>query len=134
MDPVDNGTSSDTHRSFDIESSSEVTQSSTSTVPPYWTHRRNEPYASIKDNKPAPITLEDHTEGPDALKQSQAMWAKGVAIDIDDYVIIAGTVPNVGKFVVWNCRIDTLDVSCFSFGSRGSTGCPSDDMPFRAAR
>lgn len=74
-------------------------------TPPHWLHRRQESYASIVDNKPAPITLEDHTEGPS--EQQDAVWAK--AIYIEDYVIISGSVPSVGSFVVWHCRIDTLD-------------------------
>ena len=74
-------------------------------TPPHWLHRRQESYASVVDNKPAPITLEDHTEGPSA--QHDAVWAK--AIYIQDYVIVSGSVPSVGSFVVWHCKIDTLD-------------------------
>lgn len=78
-----------------------------SLVPPYWSHRRYESYSSVKNTKPPPITLEDHTEEPS--EQSGAVWAKGVTVD--DYVLVSGAVPNVGSFVVWNCRIETLDVS-----------------------
>lgn len=81
--------------------------SKTSLIPPYWSHRRYESYASIENTKPAPITLEDHTE--DLGEHTASCWAKGVSID--SYVIIDGTVPNVGRFVVWHCKIDTLDVS-----------------------
>lgn len=80
---------------------------SPSLVPPYWSHRRYESYSSVKIAKPAPITLEDHTEEP--CEQSAAVWAKGVGID--DYVLVSGTVPSVGNFVVWNCKVETLDVS-----------------------
>lgn len=78
-----------------------------SLIPPYWSHRRDESYASVENTKPPPITLEDHTEGHS--EQSGSCWARGVTID--GYVIVTGTVPNVGNFVVWNCKIDTLDVS-----------------------
>ena len=78
-----------------------------SLIPPYWSHRRNESYASVENTKPPPITLEDHTEGHS--EQSGSCWARGVTID--GYVVVTGTVPNVGNFVVWNCKIDTLDVS-----------------------
>lgn len=78
---------------------------SPSLVPPYWSHRRYESYSSVKIAKPAPITLEDHTEEP--CEQSAAVWAKGVGID--DYVLVSGTVPSVGNFVVWNCKVETLD-------------------------
>ncbi|KAL2058252.1 hypothetical protein ABVK25_001870 [Lepraria finkii] len=76
-----------------------------SLIPPYWSHRRNESYASVENTKPPPITLEDHTEGHS--EQSGSCWARGVTID--GYVVVTGTVPNVGNFVVWNCKIDTLD-------------------------
>lgn len=92
--------------------------SSLSLVPPYWSHRRYESYSSVKNSKPAPITLEDHTEEPS--EQSGPAWAKGVTID--DYVLVSGTVPNVGKFVVWNCKIETLDVSPITLSC---TGCPT---------
>lgn len=82
-------------------------KSSPSLVPPYWSHRRYESYSSVKNTKPPPITLEDHTEEPS--EQSGAVWAQGVTID--DYVLVSGTLPNVGNFVVWNCKIETLDVS-----------------------
>lgn len=82
-------------------------ESPPSLVPPYWSHRRYESYSSVKNTKPPPITLEDHTEEPS--EQSGAVWAEGVTID--DYVLVSGTVPNVGNFVVWNCKIETLDVS-----------------------
>ncbi len=82
-------------------------ESSPSLIPPYWSHRRYESYSSVKNTRPPPITLEDHTEEPS--EQSDAVWAAGVTID--DYVLVSGTVPNVGNFVVWNCKIETLDVS-----------------------
>ena len=92
-----------------------------SLIPPYWSHRRYESYSSIKNTKPPPITLEDHTEEPS--EQSGAVWAAGVTID--DHVLVSGTVPSVGNFVVWHCRIETLDV-CRSL-------CPSSCMSCLAA-
>ena len=76
-------------------------------VPPYWSHQRHESYSSVGNTKPAAITLEDHTG--ENFPESHWAWAKGVTID--DYVLVAGSVPNLGNFVVWNCKIDTLDVS-----------------------
>ena len=76
-------------------------------TPPYWSHRRYESYLSVENTNPPPITLEDHTEG--TCEQNSPLWAKGVSID--DYVLITGNVPNIGNFVVWNCKIDMLDVS-----------------------
>lgn len=85
-------------------------EASKSLVPPYWSHRRYESYASVENIKPPPITLEDHTE--EQFSDSSLPWARGVSID--EHVLVtgrAGPVYNVGKFIVWNCRIDTLDVS-----------------------
>ena len=77
-----------------------------SLVPPYWSHQRYESYSSVQASKPPPITLEDHTEEPS--EQSGAVWARSVTVD--DHVLVSGAVPSVGSFVVWNCRIDTLQV------------------------
>ena len=85
-----------------------------SLIPPYWSHRRYESYSSVKNTRPPPIRLEDHTEEPS--EQSGAVWAEGVTID--DYVLVGGSVPNVGSFVVWNCKIETLDVSPVALLSR----------------
>ena len=82
-------------------------ESSSSIVPPYWSHRRYESYSSVKNTKPPPITLEDHTE--ESYEESGAVWAEGVTIE--NYVLVSGTIPSVGNFVVWNCKIETLDVS-----------------------
>lgn len=54
-----------------------------------------------------PITLEDHTD--EGSEQCKALWAKHVTID--DYVIVSGNAPAVGAYVVWNCTVETLDVS-----------------------
>ena len=79
-------------------------------VPPYWSHRRYESYCSVGNAKPPPIILEDHTE--EHFYHDHPSWAKGVTID--DYVLVAGSIPGPGNFVVWTCRIDTLDVSILS--------------------
>ena len=76
-------------------------------TPPYWLHHRHGSFASAIDTKPAPITLEDHTEEPS--EQEGVVWAKGVYIE--DHVVVSGNMPNVGDFVVWKCRIDTIDGS-----------------------
>jgi len=79
-------------------------------IPPYWTHRRYESYHSIQDNRPAAIILEDHTEEPTG--RSGSLWAKGVLIE--SHVCVTGTIPSAGSFVVWHCKIDTLDVGQFN--------------------
>jgi hypothetical protein len=35
------------------------------------------------------------------------LWAQSIAID--DYVVVRGTT-GIGAYVVWNCRINTLQV------------------------
>ena len=106
----------------------DAAQTSTkSLTPPYWSHRRYESYASIKNIKPAPITLEDHTE-EDLSEHIRSCWARGVAID--SYVVVDGTVPNLGRFVVWNCKIDTLDVSTQSRVQSNDISLSPHSSPF----
>ncbi|KAM0799195.1 Phox homologous domain-containing protein, partial [Usnea florida] len=83
---------------------------------PYWSHRRDESYSSVTTAKPPPITLEDHTEEPS--EQSAAVWAQGV--EIEEYVLVSGQLPSVGKFVVWVCRIGMLDGGAFVLRKRYS--------------
>ena len=51
------------------------------------------------------ISLEDHTES--FSETSGSLWAR--AITIADYVIVKGSPTGVGAYVVWNCRVETLD-------------------------
>ncbi len=112
MDPTRDEESSQSHdpNTHQDSTANERPGTPPSTVPPYWQHRRLVSYASVNNPKPAPIILEDHTE--ETSEQTGLLWAKGVSID--DYVIIQGNVPSLGDYTVWNCKIDTLDVSfCF---------------------
>lgn len=75
-------------------------------IPPYWSHHRNASRTSqISQDQPV-ITLEDHTEDPNS-ETSRGLWAKSVTID--DYAVVEGKT-GVGAYVVWSCRIQTLDV------------------------
>lgn len=79
---------------------------SLSTVPLYWQHRRYESYTSVDIIRPPAIILEDHTETePDC---SSPLWAK--AVSLEDYVVVSGSFASVGNYIVWSCKIDTLDV------------------------
>ena len=80
-------------------------------TPIYWQHRRFESYASIGAYKPPPITLEDNT-AEDADNIRSPLWARHVSIE--GHVVITGSLPGVGDYTVWNCKIDTLDVSTHS--------------------
>ena len=82
-------------------------------VPPHWSHQRHESYISIDEGmRSPPIILEDNTG--EGSERSSSCWARRVSID--DYVLVSGSVPSVGTFVVWNCKVDTLDVSLPSSG------------------
>lgn len=88
-------------------SSNKSSASAQSIAPPYWQqHRQHESYSSVGHLKPQPIILEDHTE--ERSEQSGALWAKGVSVT--DHVLVSGTVPNLGDFMVWNCTIEMLNV------------------------
>ncbi|MCJ1380831.1 PX domain-containing protein ypt35 [Xylographa soralifera] len=79
-------------------------------IPPYWQHRRQFSHASVVSNasitgRPPPIILEDHTEELDG--QRSPLWAKSVAID--NHVVVSGNITGVGNYVVWICKVFTLD-------------------------
>lgn len=83
-----------------------------SVVPPYWQRHgrqasRMSSY-STDNGHPTPIGLEDHTD--EFSEHCKVLWAKSVTID--DYVVVSGTAPGLGAYVVWNCTVETLDVSC----------------------
>lgn len=75
-------------------------------IPPYWSHHRNPSRASQASVDQPAITLEDNTEDPYS-ETSRGLWAKSVTVD--DYVVVEGKT-GIGAYVVWNCRIQTLDV------------------------
>ncbi len=86
-------------------------RNSVGVVPPYWqSHQRNASYLSnysADNGRPTPIGLEDHTD--EDSDHCKVLWAKGVTID--DYVVISGPSPGLGAYVVFNCTVETLDVS-----------------------
>ena len=84
-------------------------------IPPYWQHRRHFSHASVVSNasitgRPPPIILEDHTEELEG--QRSPLWAKSVTID--NHVMVAGNITGVGNYVVWICKVFTLDVRALS--------------------
>jgi hypothetical protein len=80
-------------------------------IPPYWSHHRNASRTSQISQDQLAITLEDHTEDPNS-ETSRGLWAKSVTID--DYAVVQGKT-GVGAYVVWSCRIQTLDVCWLGF-------------------
>lgn len=78
-------------------------------IPPYWQrHERNASRLSQSSlARSTGITLEDHTADPNS-ETSRGLWARSVAID--DHRVVQGKT-GVGAYVVWNCTIQTLEVS-----------------------
>ena len=108
MEPSENQTPVLMHDSPDRKSHPETL------IPPYWQHRRQVSHASVVSNasisgKPPPIILEDHTGEIEG--QRSPLWAKSVAID--NHVIVSGNITGVGNYVVWICKVFTLDVGAF---------------------
>lgn len=84
-------------------------------IPPFWQrHERSVSRASLSSLAQSRIIrLEDHTADPDS-ETSRGLWASSVAIE--DHVVVQGK-SGVGSYVVWNCRIQTLDVSLVLAGN-----------------
>ncbi|KAK0731192.1 Phox homologous domain-containing protein [Lasiosphaeris hirsuta] len=74
---------------------------------------------------PDAITLQDneHDDGPNGSNiygrdRNRACWAKSV--QIRDYVLVNGSATNIGAFVVWNIRVETLNGSYMNIRKRYS--------------
>ncbi|KAJ5528075.1 hypothetical protein N7513_012234 [Penicillium frequentans] len=102
-DPID-GPTDDTRS---LSQTSGHSRAVSGVVPPYWQrHERNVSRASQTSlARSAMITLEDHTADPEC-ETSRGLWAQSVLIE--DHVVVQGKT-GVGAYVVWNCRIQTLD-------------------------
>lgn len=87
-------------------------------APPYWRSNSTLSYASLDNSRPSAIRLEDHSE--EHSEQSRVLWARHVSVD--DYLVVRGATPGLGEYVVWNCRIETLDVRQLSALSTLSLG------------
>ncbi|KAJ5622394.1 hypothetical protein N7528_005626 [Penicillium herquei] len=76
-------------------------------VPPYWQrHERNASRASQSSlARSTLITLEDNTVDPES-ETTRGLWAQSVSIE--DHVVVQGKT-GVGAYVVWSCKIQTLD-------------------------
>ena len=89
-------------------SSGPAAQDTTPVSPPYWQHQRSVSHASTDSAaRPVPISLEDHTEAHS--ETSCVLWARDITIE--DYVIVRGGSTGIGAYVVWNCRVQTLNVA-----------------------
>lgn len=116
-----NDTAGTTHTPLDSAASSTKSRPASSVVPPFWQrHERTVSRASLSSLAQSRIIrLEDHTADPDS-ETSRGLWARSVAIE--DYVVVQGK-SGVGSYVVWNCTIQTLDVSLLCCCGKGVCWC-----------
>ncbi|KAK2009072.1 PX domain-containing protein [Colletotrichum eremochloae] len=90
------------------------------TSPPYWLghHQRSVSNMSAESVLPdGAITMHDN-EASDINGRNQACWAKSV--EITDYVVVNGSATNIGAFVVWNIKVETLQGSHMNIRKRYS--------------
>lgn len=102
----------------EASTTSPVTSPSSIMSPPYWMnsygHQRSVSNMSTESVLLAgAITMRDN-ETDVRNDRNNACWAKSV--QITDYVIVNSSATNIGAFVVWNIRVETLNVS--RLGSR----------------
>jgi len=88
--------------------------------PPYWAqptgpHHRGVSNVSAESILPAgAITLRDNENGEaddargSGSGRTSACWARRV--EVTDWVVVNGSATNIGAFVVWNVRVETLSV------------------------
>ncbi|ETS81973.1 hypothetical protein PFICI_06975 [Pestalotiopsis fici W106-1] len=102
------------------------------TSPPYWyqshpTHARS-PSRASEESMVGAIVMRDN-ENSSFDERNHACWAKSV--EITDYVIVNGSATNIGAFVVWNIRVETLSGSYMNIRKRYSE---FDDLRWRLMR
>ncbi|KAI1378639.1 Phox-like protein [Hypoxylon crocopeplum] len=103
------------------------------TSPPYWinahsSHARTVSSTSVDSIPIGGITLRDN-ENSDFDDRGSACWAKSVAVT--DYVVVNGSTTNIGAFVVWNIKVETLSGSYMNIRKRYSE---FDDFRWRLIR
>lgn len=77
--------------------------------PPYWLvqHTDNATGASESTLESRGIIMRDN-ESEDWGGRNSACWARSV--EIPDYVVVNGSTTNIGAFVVFNVRVETINV------------------------
>jgi hypothetical protein len=96
------------------DTASSTLSPSSITSPPYWLNTRNGHQRTISNMStesvlPAgAITLRDN-EASDFDDRNSACWAKSV--EIVNHTVVNGSATNIGAFVVWNIRVEALNVS-----------------------
>ncbi|OAA62256.1 sorting nexin-like protein [Cordyceps fumosorosea ARSEF 2679] len=89
-------------------------------VPPYWqnvpSRRRPSTHSSDSGRPPAgAILLLDNEADEGEEERNNACWARSV--EIVDHTVVNGGATNIGAFVVWNVRVETLQVGELLFAS-----------------
>ncbi|KAF4967594.1 hypothetical protein FSARC_4891 [Fusarium sarcochroum] len=113
------------------ETPSSTVSPSSVTSPPYWLnvrggHQRTISNMSTESVLPAgAITLRDN-EASDYDDRNSACWAKSV--EIVNHTVVNGSATNIGAFVVWNIRVETLNGSYMNIRKRYSE---FDDFRYR---
>ena len=103
-----NGPETSSHNASDSVNNASSEQLPPTVTPPYWQHMRAASRNSILSlGKSQPIRLEDNTEEEEGTKSP--LWAK--IVSVDSHTIVTGSVKGVGDYVVWICKVQTLDVS-----------------------
>ncbi|KAK8061551.1 hypothetical protein PG994_007917 [Apiospora phragmitis] len=93
---------------------------------PFTRHQRG---ASVDSIPMGGITLQDN-ENDDLLEdRNRGCWAQSV--EVSDYVVVNGSATNIGAFVVWNIRVQTLNGSYMNIRKRYSE---FDDLRSRLMR
>ena len=64
--------------------------------------------ASVDSIPHGGITLQDNEHDDLLDDRNRGCWAQSV--EVSDYVVVNGSATNIGAFVVWNIRVQTLNV------------------------
>ncbi|KAK4231823.1 PX domain-containing protein [Podospora fimiseda] len=125
--------------SSEPEPEPEINSPSSITSPPYWqqTHLSTNQSTTTRHNRglstssvesilpPGAITLQDNEDEGDnsettrySRDRNRACWAKSV--NVVDYVLVNGSATNLGAFVVWNIKVETLTGSKINIRKRYS--------------
>ncbi|CAH0015005.1 unnamed protein product [Clonostachys rhizophaga] len=91
------------------------------TTPPYWInsniHQRSRSNVSVESIPAGAITLQDNENNLDN-DRNNACWARSV--EIVDHIIVNGSTTNIGAFVVWIIKVETLTGSYMNIRKRYS--------------
>lgn len=91
--------------------------------PVYWPnsgggHQRSTSSVSVESVLPAGAIMLRDNETSDHDDRNNACWARGV--EVFDHTVVNGSATNIGAFVVWIIKVETLSVSrCFPRGFVG---------------